>query len=71
MKNDGLGNINKKLNKAPEEAKEIKPIQTIDNECLGSIESPRDNMIASKEQKEKWKTCWLTKRIKTYLIIKH
>ena len=28
MKNDGLGNINKKLNKAPEEAKEIKPIQT-------------------------------------------
>ena len=24
MKNDGLGNINKKLNKAPEEAKEIK-----------------------------------------------
>lgn len=27
MKNDGLGNINKKLNKAPEEAKEINPIQ--------------------------------------------
>ena len=56
MKNDGLGNINKKLNKAPEKAKEIKPIQTIDNEGLGSIELPRDNMIASNEQKEKWKT---------------
>ena len=56
MKNDGLGNINKKLNKAPEEQKEIKPIQSIDNEGLGSIELPRDNMIASKEQKEKWKT---------------
>lgn len=56
MKNDGLGNINKKLNKAPEEQKEIKPIQTIDNEGLGSIESPRDNMIASNEPKEKWKT---------------
>ena len=53
MKNDGLGNINKKLNKAPED---IKPIQTINNECLGSIESPKDNMIASKEPKEKWKT---------------
>ena len=56
MKNDGLGNINKKLNKAPEQQKDIKPIQSIDNEGLGSIESPRDNMIASKEQKEKWKT---------------
>ena len=56
MKNDGLVNINKKLNKAPEEAKEIKPIQSIDNEGLGSIESPRDNMIASNEPKEKWKT---------------
>lgn len=56
MKNDVLGNINKKLNKAPEEQKDIKPIQTIDNECLGSIESPRDNMIASNEPKEKWKT---------------
>ena len=56
MKNDGLGNINKKLNKAPEEVKEIKPIQTIDNEGLGSIELPRDNMIASNEPKEKWKT---------------
>lgn len=59
MKNDGLGNINKKLNKAPEEQKDIKPIQSIDNEGLGSIESPRDNMIASnepKEPKEKWKT---------------
>ena len=51
MKNDGLGNINKKLNKAPEDAKKIKPIQTIDNEGLGSIQSPRDNMIASKEPK--------------------
>lgn len=59
MKNDWLGNINKKLNKAPEEAKEIKPIQTIDNEGLGYIESPRDNMIASNEPEEKWKTvCW-------------
>ena len=56
MKNDGLGNINKKLNKAPEEQKEIKPIQSIDNEGLGYIDLPRDNMIASKEQKEKWKT---------------
>ncbi len=56
MKNDGLGNINKKLNKAPEEQKDIKPIQSIDNEGLGSIELPRDNMIASNEQKEKWKT---------------
>ena len=56
MKNDGLGNINKKLNKAPEEQKEIKPIQSIDNEGLGSIESPRDNMIASNEPKEKLKT---------------
>lgn len=56
MKNDGLGNINKKLNKAPEEEKDIKPIQSIDNEGLGSIESPRDNMIASNEPKEKWKT---------------
>ena len=56
MKNDGLGNINKKLNKAPEEQKDIKPIQSIDNEGLGSIESPRDNMIASNEPKEKWKT---------------
>lgn len=56
MKNDGLGNINKKLNKAPEEQKDIKPIQTIDNEGLGSIELPRDNMIASNEPKEKWKT---------------
>lgn len=36
--------------------KEIKPIQTIDNEGLGSIELPRDNMIASNEPKEKWKT---------------
>ena len=56
MKNDGLGNINKKLNEAPEDAEEIKPIQTIDIEGLGSIESPRDNMIASKEPKEKLKT---------------
>ena len=56
MKNDGLGNINKKLNKAPEEQKDIKPIQSIDNEGLGSIESHRDNMIASNEPKEKWKT---------------
>ena len=56
MKNDGLGNINKKLNKAPEEQKDIKPIQSIDNEGLGSIELPRDNMIASNEPKEKWKT---------------
>lgn len=56
MKNDGLGNINKKLNKAPEEQKDIKPIQSIDNEGLGSIESPRDNMIASNEPKEKLKT---------------
>lgn len=56
MKNDGLGNINKKLNKAPEEENDIKPIQSIDNEGLGSIESPIDNMIASKEPKEKWKT---------------
>ena len=56
MKNDGLGNINKKLNKAPEEEKDIKPIQSIDNEGLGSIELPRDNMIASNEPKEKWKT---------------
>ena len=47
MKNDGLGNINKKLNKAPEEQGDIKPIQSIDNEGLGSIELPRDNMIAS------------------------
>ena len=32
MKNDGLGNINKKLNKAPEEQKDIKPVQrSIDN----------------------------------------
>ena len=31
MKNDGLVNINKKLNKEAEEAEEIKPIQTIDN----------------------------------------
>ena len=56
MKNDGLGNINKKLNKAPEEQGDIKPIQSIDNEGLGSIELPRDNMIASNEPKEKWKT---------------
>ena len=56
MNNDGLGNINKKLNKAPEEENDIKPIQTIDNKGLGSIESPRDNMITSKEPKEKWKT---------------
>ena len=56
MKNDGLGNINKKLNKAPEEQGDIKPIQTIDNEGLGSIELNRDNMIASNEPKEKWKT---------------
>lgn len=56
MKNDGLGNINKKLNKAPEEQKDIKPMQSIDNEGLGSIELPRDNMIASNEPKEKWKT---------------
>ena len=56
MKNDGLGNINKKLNKAPEEQNDIKPIQTIDNEGLGSIELNRDNMIASNEPKEKWKT---------------
>lgn len=48
MKN--VGSINKKLNKAPEEAKDIKPIQSIDNEGLGSIELPRDNMIASKEK---------------------
>lgn len=48
MKNDGLGNINKKLNKAPEEQKDIKPIQSIDNKGLGSIELNRDNMIASK-----------------------
>lgn len=54
MKN--VGSINKKLNKAPEEAKDIKPIQSIDNEGLGSIESPRYNMIASKEPKEKLKT---------------
>lgn len=51
-----MGNINKKLNKAPEEQKDIKPIQTIDNEGLGSIELPRDNMIASNEPKEKRKT---------------
>ena len=56
MKNDGLGNINKKLNKAPEEENDIKPIQSIDNEGLGSIELNRDNMIASNEPKEKWKT---------------
>lgn len=56
MKNDGLGNINKKLNKAPEQQKDIKPIQSIDNEGLGSIELPIDNMIASNEPKEKWKT---------------
>ena len=56
MKNDGLGNINKKLNKAPEAQNDIKPIQTIDNKGLGSIELNRDNMIASKEPKEKWKT---------------
>ena len=56
MKNDGLGNINKKLNKAPEEQGDIKPIQSIDNEGLGSIELPRDNMITSNEPKEKWKT---------------
>ena len=56
MKNDGLGNINKKLNKAPEEQRDIKPIQSIDNEGLGSIELNRDNMIASNEPKEKWKT---------------
>ena len=56
MKNDGLGNINKKFNKAPEEENDIKPIQTIDNKGLGSIELPRDNMIASNEPKEKWKT---------------
>ena len=56
MKNDGLGNINKKLNKAPEEENDIKPIQTIDNKGLGSIELNRDNMIASNEPKEKWKT---------------
>lgn len=56
MKNDGLENINKKLNKAPEDQKDIKPIQTIDNEGLGSIELPRDNMIASNEPKEKLKT---------------
>ena len=56
MKNDGLGNINKKLNKAPEEQGDIKPIQSIDNEGLGSIELNRDNMIASNEPKEKWKT---------------
>lgn len=46
--------------KAPEgyriEQKDIKPIQTIDNEGLGSIELPRDNMIASNDQKEKRKT---------------
>ena len=53
MKNDGLGNINKKLNKAPEEVKEIKPIQTIDNEGLGSIELPRYNIIASKNNQRK------------------
>lgn len=41
MKNDGLWNINKKLNKAPEDAKDIKPIQSIDNEGLGYIELPR------------------------------
>lgn len=29
MKNDGLGNINKKLNKAPEEEEDIKPIQRV------------------------------------------
>ena len=56
MKNDGLGNINKKLNKAPEEQKDIKPIQTIDNKGLCYIELPRGNMIASKEDKEKLKT---------------
>ena len=56
MKNDWLGNINKKLNKAPEEQKDIKPVQSIDNKGLGSIELPRDNMIASKEDKEKLKT---------------
>ena len=56
MKNDGLGNINKKLNKAPEGQKDIKPMQSIDNEGLGSIELNRDNMIASNEPKEKWKT---------------
>lgn len=56
MKNDGLGSINKKLNKAPEEQKYIKLIQSIDNEGLGSIELNRDNMIASNEPKEKWKT---------------
>ena len=56
MKNDGLGNINKKLNKVPEEQKDIKPIQTIDNKGLGSIELPIDNIIASNEPKEKWKT---------------
>ena len=56
MNNDGLGNINKKLNKAPEEQKDIKPIQSIDNEGLGSIELNRDNMITSNEPKEKWKT---------------
>ena len=53
MKNDGLGNINKKLNKAPEGAKQINPIQTIDNEGLGSIELPRYNMIASKKNQKK------------------
>ena len=41
MKNDGLWNINKKLNKATEDAKDIKPIQSIDNEGLGYIELPR------------------------------
>lgn len=46
--------------KAPEgyriEKKDIKPIQSIDNEDLGYIELPRGNMIASNEPKEKWKT---------------
>ena len=56
MKNDGLGNINKKLNKAPEEEKNINPIQSIDNEGLGYIELPRDNIVASNEPKDKRKT---------------
>lgn len=46
--------------KAPEgyriEQKDIKPVQTIDNEGLGYIELPRDNTVASNEPKDKWKT---------------
>lgn len=53
MKNEGLGIINKKLNK---EQKEIKPVQSIYNEGLGYIELPRDNIVASNEPKDKWKT---------------